>query len=269
MSYILYTISSSIGVVLQYDNSVPWICVVLIGPMSYHIMKCTRTPVKVAPVKALQTPPHSPRLLSAHLHRTSSPSTSATMYTCAKFKFKQILWYNKRRCIYPRVNRGIKKKNQTSMLRCLGLSVTVRVNIPNFTSIPGIRIVWLHPCSSRTTGDIAETGELLTDPVSVLVVRVPFTRSCQLPLPATREPIQQQLPNLKKRLLCFSIQTRKTHIHLECNIFTPKMFYRCIQDTISRQVSQYFQQLTMLQKMLLQQHYRCRISLLLMNLLQC
>ena len=104
------------------------------------------------------------------------------------------------------VNRGIKEGteiNSNFMLTWLRLSVAVRVNICTFTNIPGIRIVWLHPCSSRTTGDIAETGELLTDPVSVLVVRVPFTRSCQLPPPATREPIQQQLSYLTIRQKSF------------------------------------------------------------------
>jgi len=46
------------------------------------------TPTRVEPGKALQTPEHSPRWLSAHLHRTSSPSTSATRWcTCGSLKW--------------------------------------------------------------------------------------------------------------------------------------------------------------------------------------
>jgi len=59
--------------------------------------------------------------------------------------------------------------------------------------------VWLHPCCSRTIGDIVEIGELLTDPVSALVVKLPLTRtSHELSAPTTSVLIQQQLVYLEK-----------------------------------------------------------------------
>ena len=76
----------------------------------------------------------------------------------------------------------------------------------------------------------------MTDPVSALVVRVPFTRTSQLPPPATKE-IQQQLANLKirqKRLLYFSTQNVQTPLFIPSAreaTLVPNSFYGSSQAT--------------------------------------
>ena len=79
--------------------------------------------------------------------------------------------------------------------------------------------MWLHPCCSRTIGDIAEIGELLTDPVSALVVRVPLTRISQEPsAPTASVLIQQQLPYLKsKREIYFTSMQASVYMIEKCN----------------------------------------------------
>ena len=54
-------------------------------------------------------------------------------------------------------------------------------------NLPGITMVWLHPCRRRTIGDILEIGDELTTPVSGLAVRFPFTLTSHLPPPSIKE----------------------------------------------------------------------------------
>ena len=62
-------------------------------------------------------------------------------------------------------------------------------------ALPGIWIVWLQPCCSRTIGGIVDIGDVLIKPLSALRVRLPLTLTSQEPPPEAK-PIQQQLEYL-------------------------------------------------------------------------
>lgn len=74
------------------------------------------------------------------------------------------------------------------------------------SALPGITMVWLQPCCSRTIGGIVEIGDVLIKPLSALRVRLPLTLSSQPLPPATNSLIQQQLVYLTIRKIYSVLQ---------------------------------------------------------------
>ena len=89
--------------------------------------------------------------------------------------------------------------NTWKPLLCHWISIIKWGNLCRTMALPGIWIVWLQPCCSRTTGGIVEMGEVLIKPLSALRVRLPLTRTSQLGSRPSAKVIQQQLEYLAIR----------------------------------------------------------------------